>query len=109
MSSQQRDPRTFSSIGDEDIEEWVDFYTRVSLHSRLDCCTKLEIVVFYLTDVAKTWFLNHEAEMTLWQAFSHLHEVFGCPEDRCLQEIECPNPVTIRGLHFPHRRHFDFV
>ncbi|CAN7943013.1 unnamed protein product, partial [Ixodes hexagonus] len=82
LSSRQRDPRVFSGVGDEDVEEWVDFYARVSLHNKRDDPTKLANVVFYLSDVAKTWFLNHEAEMTSWQACSRVHEVFGRPEDR---------------------------
>ncbi|CAN7946870.1 unnamed protein product, partial [Ixodes hexagonus] len=83
LSSRQRDPRVFSGVGDEDVEEWVDFYARVSLHNKWDDPTKLATVVFYLSDIAKTWFLTHEAEMTSWQAFSsRVHEVFGRPEDR---------------------------
>ncbi|CAN8029089.1 unnamed protein product [Ixodes persulcatus] len=83
MSSRQRDPRVFSGIGDEDVEEWVDFYTRVSLHNKWDDHTKLANVVFYLSDVAKTWFLNHESDITSWEAISsRVHEVFGRPEDR---------------------------
>ncbi|CAN7951135.1 unnamed protein product [Ixodes pacificus] len=83
MSSRQRDPRVFSGIGDEDVEEWVDFYSRVSLHNKWDDHTKLANVVFYLSDVAKTWFLNHESDITSWEVFSsRVHEVFGRPEDR---------------------------
>ncbi|CAN7950810.1 unnamed protein product, partial [Ixodes hexagonus] len=78
-----RDPRVFSGLGDEDIEEWADYYARVSLHNRWDNPTKLANVIFYLSDVAKTWFLNHEAEMPSWEAFfSRIQEIFGRPEDR---------------------------
>lgn len=83
LPSRLRDPRVFSGLGDEDIEEWADFYTRVSLHNRWDDPTKLANVIFYLSDVAKTWFLNHEAEMATWAIFfSRIQEIFGRPEDR---------------------------
>lgn len=83
LPSRLRDPRVFSGLGDEDIEEWADFYARVSLHNRWDDPTKLANVIFYLSDVAKTWFLNHETEMPSWDAFfSRIKEIFGRPEDR---------------------------
>ncbi|KAG0429937.1 hypothetical protein HPB47_023146 [Ixodes persulcatus] len=40
-------------------------------------------MVFYLTDVAKTWFLNHEEEIPDWDAFTtKLKDIFGTPTSR---------------------------
>ncbi|KAG0432326.1 hypothetical protein HPB47_020906 [Ixodes persulcatus] len=51
--------------------------------SRWDNPTKLANVIFYLTDVAKTWFLNHEEEIPDWDAFTtKLKDIFGTPTTR---------------------------
>lgn len=58
-------------------------YDRVILHNNWDSGIKLRNVIFYLADVAKTWFLNHEAEMITWEIFSlRVREVFRRPEER---------------------------
>ncbi|KAG0422609.1 hypothetical protein HPB47_001581 [Ixodes persulcatus] len=53
------------------------------VYNRWDNPTKLANVVFYLTDVAKTWFLNHEQEIPDWDAFTtKLKDIFGTPTSR---------------------------
>lgn len=83
IRSRQRDPKVFAGLRDEDVEDWLDSYDRVSVYNRWDNPTKLANVVFYLTDVAKTWFLNHEEEIPDWDAFTtKLKDIFGTPTSR---------------------------
>ncbi|KAG0409896.1 hypothetical protein HPB47_012989, partial [Ixodes persulcatus] len=73
----QRTPAT------PDVEDWLDSYDRVSVYNRWDNSTKLANVVFYLTDVAETWFLNHEEEILNWDAFTtKLKDIFDTPTSR---------------------------
>lgn len=82
-SSRQRDPKVFSGLGDEEIEEWLDIYERISTYNRWDNANKLANIIFYFTDVAKTWYLNHETEWHTWEAFTtRAKEIFGRPENR---------------------------
>lgn len=74
----QRDPPSFSGSDAEDVNEWIDTYDRVSKHNIWDDATKLSNVSFYLTDLAKTWFLNHESLLTTWTLFREkAQELFG--------------------------------
>ncbi|XP_040067452.2 uncharacterized protein LOC120840800 [Ixodes scapularis] len=81
----QRDPKLFSGIGDDDIEDWLESVERVSLHNKWDDTVKLNNVIFYLTDVAKLWYTNHESELVTWPQFkAKIQEVFGKPAQRKL-------------------------
>ncbi|XP_040078770.1 uncharacterized protein LOC120850362 [Ixodes scapularis] len=81
----QRDPKLFSGIGDDDIDDWLESVERVSLHNKWDDVLKLNNVIFYLTDVAKLWYTNHESELATWTLFkSKIQEVFGKPAQRKL-------------------------
>lgn len=62
ITSRQRDPKFFTGLGEDEVDEWLDLYNRIGLHNRWDDATKLSNIIFYFTDVARTWFLNHEAE-----------------------------------------------
>lgn len=99
----QRDPPSFSGTGNADILDWLDTYERVSRYNKWGDDTKLNNVVFYLTDLAKTWFLNHEQELVTWDAFStRAQELFGRPayrradaELKLSQRIQAPDePYT---------------
>lgn len=79
----QRDPPVFSGASTQDIEDWLSSYERVGAYNRWDDATKLTNVVFYLQDLAKTWFENHETEFTTWSSFrDRLRELFGKPAAR---------------------------
>ncbi|KAM7315451.1 uncharacterized protein ISCGN_005234 [Ixodes scapularis] len=84
-SLRQRDPKWFSEAGDDDVEDWLDSYDRASRHNKWDDATKLTNVIFYLTEVANTWFKNRETCMTTWPEFTQkIREVFGRPAVRKL-------------------------
>ncbi|CAN7950448.1 unnamed protein product, partial [Ixodes hexagonus] len=78
-----RHPKTFAGLRDDDVEDWLDGYERVSLYNKWDNQAKLRNAIFYLADVAKIWFTNHEDEIATWPDFkTHLVEIFGKPSDR---------------------------
>ncbi|CAN7949532.1 unnamed protein product, partial [Ixodes pacificus] len=71
VRSRQRDPKAFAGLRDEDIEDRIESFER------------LANVAFYLVDVAKTWFLNHEDEIPNWTSFTtKIREIFGTPTSR---------------------------
>lgn len=83
VSGPQRDPHLFAGFRGEDVEDWLDNYDRVSSANHWDEVTKLRHVSFYLTGVAKTWFFNHEIDLTDWSSFKQqLRQVFGTPAVR---------------------------
>ncbi|CAN7940576.1 unnamed protein product, partial [Ixodes hexagonus] len=81
----QRDPKLFTGLGDDDIDDWLESFERVSVHNKWDDPMKLNNVIFYLTDVAKLWYTNHESELATWTQFkTKIQEVFGKPAQRKL-------------------------
>ncbi|CAN7939186.1 unnamed protein product [Ixodes hexagonus] len=83
IRSRQRDPKVFAGLREEDVEDGLDSFNRVSVYNRWDDPIKLANVIFYLSDVAKTWFLNHEKEIPDWGAFAtKLKDIFGTPTSR---------------------------
>lgn len=79
----QRDPPTFNGLDGQDVDDWLDEFGRVCRHNRWDDSSKLNNVAFYLSSVAKTWFLNHEAEFQSWEQFAgRLRDLFGRPAFR---------------------------
>lgn len=83
ITSRQRDPQIFAGLRGDDVEDWLDNYNRVSSFNRWDDKLKLLNVVFYLTDVAKTWFLNHEEDLADWAQFTaQLRQIFGTSTSR---------------------------
>lgn len=69
VTSRQRDPSVFAGVGDDDVSDWIDSFERASRHNRWDDHLKLSNVIFYLTNVARTWFINHELEFDTWTTF----------------------------------------
>lgn len=74
----QREPRTFSGKADEDVEEWLKHYQRVSKYNRWDQVMQLANVVFYLAGTALLWFENHEEALATWEQFvEEIKQCFG--------------------------------
>lgn len=79
-AARQRDPPIFSGTGSPDIDDWLAAYERVSKFNAWDDSSKLNNVAFYLTELAKTWFVNHETEIGSWTVFrSRAVDLFGRP------------------------------
>lgn len=79
----QRDVDIYSGMGSDDVVEWMDFYERVSQHNGWNNDMKITNIVFYLSDVAKTWFTNHETEFDTWDTLkTRMLEIFGRPTAR---------------------------
>lgn len=66
---QPRTPPTFHGDVFEDGEDWLDLYERVARFNGWDDERKMYHVYFALDDYAKTWFENHETELSNWDAF----------------------------------------
>lgn len=80
-----RDPGLFTGTGDQEVEDWIDLYERVSVHNRWDGTIMLANVIFYLRDTARTWFETHEEELTSWDLCkAKLQDLFGRPTGRKL-------------------------
>lgn len=85
-STRQRDPPVFSGADDQDVEDWIAEYERVSSCNKWDGRAKLTNVHFYITDVAALWYKNHENEIMDWSTFTTaITEVFGRPSVRRLR------------------------
>ncbi|XP_077547616.1 uncharacterized protein LOC144159808 [Haemaphysalis longicornis] len=81
----QRDPPQFSGADDQDVEDWLSSFERVSAYNRWDEVTKLSNAGFSLRGVAEQWFLNHPADRSTWTAFTtNITRVFGRPAVRKL-------------------------
>lgn len=78
VTSRQRDPPVFAGLRGDDVEDWLQQYDRVSAFNGWDASMKLLNVSFYLSDVAKTWFLNHEDAIPDWPQFTtQIRQIFG--------------------------------
>lgn len=81
-----REPEIFSGTDEKDVEDWLESYERASASNKWDDPMKLGIVMFYLTDVAKLWYKNHEADIPTWTTFkTSIAAVFGRPGVRKLR------------------------
>ena len=82
----ERDPVIFSGTDEQDVEDWLASYERVSVNNRWDDNDKLGRVHFYLRGVAELWLTNHEAEISNWASFkTTFADVFGRPTVRKLR------------------------
>lgn len=82
----QRDPPIFSGAEEQDVEDWLAEYERVSVINRWDDAGKLNYLSFYLSGVASVWHRNHQRDLPTWAAFkTHVTEVFGRPAVRKLR------------------------
>lgn len=81
----QRDPTIFKGTGDQDAEDWLTSYERVSAYNRWDDAMKRYNVGFCFREVAERWFNNNDAKMSTWDAFKNdFMDVFGRPALRKL-------------------------
>ncbi|XP_077519825.1 uncharacterized protein LOC144129553 [Amblyomma americanum] len=71
-----REPRTFAGKSDEDVDEWLTNYERVSRYNGWDATVRLANVVFFLEATALIWFDNHEDSLTMWERF--IEEIKKC-------------------------------
>ncbi|XP_077522964.1 uncharacterized protein LOC144133691 [Amblyomma americanum] len=93
----QRDPAVFSGHSDQDVEDWLESYKRVSRHNNWDDRVKLTNVIFYLSGVANLWFRNHEADIPTWAVVkSTLSEVFGRP---AVRKLRAEQSLRVRAQH----------
>lgn len=70
VASPQREPPMFASLRGDDVGDWLDIYNCVSSANRWTEAEKLSYLSFYLTDVAKTWYFNHETDFIYWFTFA---------------------------------------
>ncbi|XP_075732611.1 uncharacterized protein LOC142775155 [Rhipicephalus microplus] len=83
VTAPQKDPPMFSGLRSEDVEDWLDEYDRVRALNYWHDSVKLSRVPFYLTGVAKTWFLNHQLHFPDWPTFEQqLRQIFANPSVR---------------------------
>lgn len=76
--SPPRDPGFFSGADDEDIDQWLSIYERVSTHNRWDDTFMLANLPLNLKKPALTWFQTNEARLTSWdQCKQELRDLFG--------------------------------
>lgn len=79
----QREPRKFEGKAEEDVDEWLTHYERVSKYNRWNAADKLANVVFSLEKTALVWFDNNEAKCTTWDRLVELmKERFGDAESK---------------------------
>lgn len=85
-SIRQRDPAFFNGEGDQDAEDWLSSYERVSAHNKWDDAAKLHNVNFYLTHVAEVWYNNNARTFETWGDFkTRFSGAFGRPAVRKLR------------------------
>lgn len=70
VTSRQRDPRSFAGLRGEDVDDWLDYYDRVSAFNQWDDSMKLYNVPFCLDKVARTWFYNNADRLGDWNTFT---------------------------------------
>lgn len=72
------DPGTFCGTDDNDVEDWLVLYERVSKHHRWDATLMLANIIFYLRGTARVWFNTHEEELTSWDVCKEkMRDLFG--------------------------------
>ncbi|XP_077557319.1 uncharacterized protein LOC144172507 [Haemaphysalis longicornis] len=78
---QPREPRKFEGKPEEDVDEWLTHYERVSKYNRWNAADRLANVVFSLDKTALTWFENHEEKLTTWdECVEEIRKAFGDSE-----------------------------
>lgn len=82
-TTRQRDPPKCAGLRGNDVEEWLDNCPRVSAYNRWEDSLKLLNAGFSLSEVAKTWYLNHEKSIPNWKTFtSEFRKIFGTSTNR---------------------------
>lgn len=103
----EREPAKFNGNEEQDVEDWLASFERVSTHNRWDDAMKLNNVTFSFTGLAEVWFNNHGSGITAWPAFkTKLIAAFGRPAVRKLlaeQRLHGRVQKTGRDVHELHR------
>ena len=82
----QREPPIFSGTDENDVEDWLSIFERVSALNKWTDADKLTRVSFYLAGVASLWFRNHEGDVQTWPQFkTSITAVFDRPAVRKLR------------------------
>lgn len=64
-----RTPPSFHGDVYEDAEDWLDTFERVARYNGWSDDRKLHNVYFALEDSARTWYENHESNLSTWETF----------------------------------------
>ncbi|XP_077528236.1 uncharacterized protein LOC144139864 [Haemaphysalis longicornis] len=99
----EREPAMFTGADDQDVEDWLSAYERVSAHNKWDDAMKLNNVGFSLRGLAEKWYLNHPEDRATWTAFkTNFSAVFGRPAVRKLRAEQCLRERAQKaGENFP--------
>lgn len=82
----ERQPPDFNGTDDNDVEDWLETFERVSTYNRWDDVLKRNNVGFSLTGVAEVWYRNNERRFKTWPEFKdELVRIFGRPAVRKLR------------------------
>ncbi|XP_077548054.1 uncharacterized protein LOC144160744 [Haemaphysalis longicornis] len=82
----QRDPPFFNGADDQDAEDWLATFERVSTHNNWDDKHKQNSVSLSFTGVAETWYKNHGSDLRTRSDFkTEFTKVFGRPALRKLR------------------------
>ncbi|XP_077528456.1 uncharacterized protein LOC144140817 [Haemaphysalis longicornis] len=82
----QRDPPFFNGTDDQDAEDWLATFERVSTHNNWHDKHKQNNVSLSFTGVAETWYKNHGSDLRTWSDFkTEFTKVFGRPALRKLR------------------------
>ncbi|XP_075722244.1 uncharacterized protein LOC142765309 isoform X2 [Rhipicephalus microplus] len=77
------EPPIISGLPGENVEDWLDNYDRISVYNNWNEASNLARIQFYVSQVAKTWFLTHESDFRDWSSFKdELRRIFGTPTVR---------------------------
>lgn len=82
----QREPPFFYGTDNDDAEDWLPVFERVSAHNRWDDAMKLNNVGFSLKGAAELWYGNNQRDCRTWSEFkAKFVAAFGRPAVRKLQ------------------------
>ncbi|XP_077547575.1 uncharacterized protein LOC144159755 [Haemaphysalis longicornis] len=96
-----RAPMPFRGEPFEDVEDWIQYYERVTGHNGWTPKQCLENVYFSLEETAKSWYENHEASLASWEickddlkrAYANTYRR-QCAEDRLQTRVQGPNETV---------------
>lgn len=82
----ERDPPKYNGTDEQDVDDWLAAFERVSTRNNWDNRLKLNNVEYSLTGLAEKWFLNNAARLETWPEFkADFQAVFGRPAVRKLR------------------------
>lgn len=84
LGHHQQELRTFTGESDDDVEDWLAHYQRVSKYNRWDPTVKIINVAFSLTGTALLWLGNQEDALTNYAWF--VDEITKCFVDSLVKK-----------------------